>query len=224
MPRLCPQMPPATFDACRPSPANTVHQMQNIPRAMAVSTICSRIAVVSWSAKRARLRFASCQASCRRNQRRSEAVGSSALVAREPVKAGQGDRVSGPVLLNGGKVGMRSYQPPVHVFERPEGIVPVRPEVIAKSHTLLPFTRIAVDAAKQEVGPCVPKGGPPDFWLNMLDGQMSLNLSLAVAAVVAKTVPEVVTGILVTRINGRCSAFVNGPHRHLHHAASLAPT
>ena len=66
--------------------------------------------------------------------------------------------------------------------------------------------------------------GAPDFRLNMLDSQMSLNLSLAVAAVVAKAVLKVGSGILVTGVNGGGKPFVNGAHRHHpSRSASRAP-
>lgn len=83
---------------------------------------------------------------------------------------------------------MGSHQSSFYVFERTEGVVAVRPIVITKNHMFVPFTRIAVDTSKEEVFPRVLKCGATDFWLNMFDRQVGLDLSLAVAAVVADSV------------------------------------
>ena len=80
---------------------------------------------------------------------------------------------------------MGSHQSSFYVFERTEGVVTVRPIVIAKNHIFAPFTRIAVATSKEEVFPRVLMCGVTGFWPNMFDRQVGRDLSLAVTTVVA---------------------------------------
>src|SRR5207253_4702107 len=107
------------------------------------------------------------------------------------------------------------HQSPAHVFKRAEGIVAIRPEIVAKGNTFLPLTRVAVDAAEQEVAPRVSQRHATDLGLNVLDRQICLNLSLAVAAIISKARLQIWSCVLIPGVDSGCRTLVNGPHRRL---------
>jgi hypothetical protein len=76
------------------------------------------------------------------------------------------------------------------------------------------LARIAVDTAEQKVGPTGPKLQDFAFWLNMFHGKMSLNLALAVATVVAKTVLQIEPRGLIRSIVIGSHPSINGTHFH----------